>query len=199
MRGRVLPVVLSLLSAAVIAASAQQKPDTPPQPTFRSGTTVVPVDVRVVDRSGKPIKGLQASDFTITEDGRPQTIVHFSFQELTPQPEAGEDRPLEYRKPLGEAVAPQTKRIFLIVLGRGRQVGPVKGVEAAMRFVKNRVLPQDRVAVLAYNRATDFTTDHAGVTETLNRYWKTHEEIEALLRQRFSGLAAQYGSNEYPP
>ena len=199
MRGRLVPVLLCVLSAAALGASAQQKPDTPPQPTFRSGTTVVPVDVRVVDRSGKPIKGLQASDFTITEDGRPQTIVHFSFQELTPQPEAGEDRPLEYRKPLGEAVAPQTKRIFLIVLGRGRQVGPVKGVEAAMRFVKNRVLPQDRVAVLAYNRATDFTTDHAGVTETLNRYWKTHEEIEALLRQRFSGLAAQYGSNEYPP
>ena len=85
------------------------------------------------------------------------------------------------------------------MLGRGRQVGPVKGVEAAMRFVRERLLPQDQVAVLAYNRATDFTTDHEKVRETLERYWKKHESIEARLSQRFSGLAASYGGHEIPP
>ena len=200
MRGRTVLIVLSVFSVAVLAAD-QQPPaqKQPPAPTFRSGTTLVPVDVRVVDRSGKPIKGLTAADFTITEDGKPQTIVHFSFQELTPEAAAAADAPLEQRKPLGDAIAPQTKRIFLIVLGRGRQVGPVKGVEAAMKFVKERVLPQDRVAVLAYNRATDFTTDHAKVLETLERYRKTHESIEAKLRHHFSGLAAQYAKREIPP
>ncbi|MEX1128200.1 MAG: VWA domain-containing protein, partial [Vicinamibacterales bacterium] len=176
--------------------TAQQQ--TQPPPTFRSGTTVVPVDVRVVDRSGKPITDLTPSDFTVLEDGVPQKIVHFSFQALEPAKGAAVDPPLALRKPLGEAVTPQNKRIFLIVLGRGRQVGPVKGVEGAMRFVKQRLLPQDQVSVLAYNRSTDFTTDHTKVIETLDRYWKKHQSIEAKLKHHFSGLAAVYGGSDIP-
>jgi VWFA-related protein len=181
----------------VAALAAQQQ--TQPPPTFRSGTTVVPIDVRVVDRrTGKPITDLTPSDFTILEDGAPQKIVHFSFQTLTPVTGSTVDPPLALRKPLGDAVTPQNRRIFLIVLGRGRQVGPVKGVEGAMRFIKQRLLPQDQVAVLAYNRSTDFTTDHTKVIDTLDRYWKKHESIESKLRQRFSGLAAAYGGSDIP-
>ncbi|MEX2662105.1 MAG: VWA domain-containing protein [Vicinamibacterales bacterium] len=187
-------VVLCVLCAAALTAQQQ----TQPPPTFRSGTTVVPVDVRVVDRSGKPITDLTPSDFTVLEDGVPQKIVHFSFQALEPAKGAAVDPPLALRKPLGEAVTPQNKRIFLIVLGRGRQVGPVKGVEGAMRFVKQRLLPQDQVSVLAYNRSTDFTTDHTKVIETLDRYWKKHQLIEAKLKQHFSGLAAVYGGTDIP-
>ena len=187
-------LVLGVLPVAALAAQQQIQPP----PTFRSGTTVVPVDVRVVDRSGKPITDLTPSDFTVLEDGVPQKIVHFSFQALEPAKGAAVDPPLALRQPLGEVVTPQNRRIFLIVLGRGRQVGPVKGVEGAMRFIKQRLLPQDQVAVLAYNRSTDFTTDHTKVIETLDRYWKKHESIEAKLRQRFSGLAAAYGSNDIP-
>ena len=193
-------IVVGLLASAV----AQQPPaqQSPPQqpPAFKSRVSVVPVDVRVVDRNGKPITGLTAADFTVTEDGAPQKIVHFSFQELSAATSAVTDTPpLDFRKPLGETVAPQTKRIFLIVLGRGRQVGPVKGVEAARKFIKERLLPQDQVAVLAYNRATDFTTDHKRLDETLERYWKKHEWIEARLFQHFSGLAAAHADpNDIP-
>ena len=113
-----------VLTAAV--AAQQQSPPAPqdPQQTFRSRVTVVPVDVRVVDRAGKPITDLKQEDFTIIEDGVPQKIVHFSFQVLTPG--AFADTPPDFRKPLGETVAPQNKRIFLLVLGTGRQVGPVR-------------------------------------------------------------------------
>jgi VWFA-related protein len=195
MVGRCLQALLLVLPVAALAAQQQ----TQPPPTFRSGTTVVPVDVRVVDRrSGKPITDLTPSDFTVLEDGVPQKIVHFSFQTLEPVIGAAVDSPLAYRKPLGEAVTPQNKRIFLVLLGRGRQVGPVKGVEGAMRFIKQRLLPQDQVAVLAYNRSTDFTTDHAKVIETLDRYWKKHQSIEAKLTHHFSGLAAVYGGSDIP-
>jgi VWFA-related protein len=184
---------LVLVAASVAAVAAQQPPS-----TFRAGVTLIPVDVRVVDRSGKPITGLTASDFTILEDGVPQEIVHFSFQELRAASGGGAPAPsLGIRKPLGDTVTAQDKRVFLIVLGRGRQVGPVKGVEAARRFINERLLPQDEVAVLAYNRSTNFTTDHRKVTETIDRYWKKHESIEARLRQHFSGLAAVY-SREIP-
>ena len=189
---RLLAIVLSVLPAAVLVA--QQ----PTPPTFRSGTTLVPVDVRVVDRNGKPITDLKASDFTLLEDGVPQQIVHWSFQALEPVGGPAVAPQLAARKPLGDTVTPQNKRIFLIVLGSGRQVGPVKGVEAATRFIKERLLPQDQVAVLAYNRSTDFTTDHGKAIEILDRYWKKHEWIEARLRHHFSGLTAVYGGTEIP-
>src|ERR671913_167058 len=153
MRVRSISVVGVIAVLGIATLTGQQQP---PQ-TFRSQVTVVPVDVRVLDRQGKPITDLKQEDFTIIEDGAPQKIVHFSFQTLTAIAGANPEAPLEFRKPLGETLAPQNRRIFLLVLGTGRQVGPVKGVEAAMKFVKERLLPQDQVAILAYNRATDFT------------------------------------------
>ncbi|MBA2305052.1 MAG: VWA domain-containing protein [Acidobacteria bacterium] len=199
-RSHVVASTLALLFLAPPAAA--QQPTPPPQspaaqwPTFKSRVTVVPVDVRVVDRNGNPVKDLKQEDFTILEDGAPQRIVQFSFQELSPASTPGRE-PLAFRKPLGETVAPQSRRIFLIVLGRGRQTGPVKAVQAAKTFISTRLLPQDQVAVLAYNRATDFTADHARVIDTIERYWQKHEGIEAKLQQRFSGLAAQYGGGRY--
>lgn len=201
MRVREIPALgLCILAlAAALAAQQQQPPPAQPSPqTFKSRVTVVPVDIRVVDRNGRPITDLKQEDFTITEDGVPQKIVHFSFQALTPMTGAAADAPLDFRKPLGETLSPQNKRIFLVVLGSGRQVGPVKAVEAAMKFVKERLLPQDQVALLAYNRSTDFTADHKKVIETLQRYKDKHEWIEARLLHRFSGLAALYGSREIP-
>ena len=192
-RTRVAVLVSFLFSAAALTAQQAAQP-----PAFKSRVTVVPVDVRVIDRTGKPITGLTAEDFTITEDGVPQSIVHFSFQSLEPQKDAAPSSALDFRKPLAETLAPQNKRIFLIVLGRGRQVGPVKGVVAAMRFIREALLPQDQVALLAYNRSTDFTSDHKRLVETLERYWKQHESIESRLRQHFSGLAAVYASPEIP-
>lgn len=186
--------VIGLVSTAVLAgAQDSQRP-----PTFRSRVTVVPLDVRVLGANGKPIQDLTASDFTVLEDGVPQRVVHFSFQNLEPIPVPAEDAPLELRRPFGETLTSQDKRIFLIVLGRGRQVGPVKGVEASMRFVRERLLPQDQVAVFAFNRATDFTNDHRKVLDTIEHYWKKHEWIESRLRHHFSGLAAVYGSPEIP-
>jgi VWFA-related protein len=198
MRGRRLAAIGLSVALGSILSARQQTQETRQTPTFRTGVTVVPIDVRVVDRSGKPVTDLKQSDFTIVEDGIPQRIVHFFFQTLAPSTDPPGDRPLDLRKPLGETVAPQNKRIFLIVLGRGRQVGPVKGVEAAIRFVKERLLPQDQVAIMAYNRSTDFTTDHKQVVETLDRYWKKHEGIDARLRLHFSGLAAIYSDGQIP-
>jgi VWFA-related protein len=56
------------------------------RPTFRVGTTTVSVDVVVRDQSGNIVRGLTAADFTILEDGRPQKIDAFAFQEIVDQP-----------------------------------------------------------------------------------------------------------------
>ena len=59
-----------------------------------------------------------------------------------------------------------------------------------MRFVRERLLPQDQVAVLAYNRATDFTTSHESIAQVLERFKQVHESIESRLFHVQSGLQA---------
>src|SRR5690242_10603728 len=50
--------------------------------TFSTTANLVVETVSVKDKSGKPIEGLTAKDFTITEDGMPQAIKFFEYQKL---------------------------------------------------------------------------------------------------------------------
>src|SRR4029078_2940517 len=65
---------------ATFAALAVFARATAQQPTFRSGAQLTIVDVTVTDKDGRPIEGLTASDFALTEDGVPQTISMVAFQ-----------------------------------------------------------------------------------------------------------------------
>lgn len=177
------------------------------QGVFRGGITIVPIDVRAFDRNGKPVTDLTAGDFTILEDGVPQTIAHFSTHAFTPdgpviQPpgaDGARSGSAAAAEPASRAITPQTSRVYLIVLGRGRLQIPNKGVDGVLHFVRNRLLPQDRVALLAYNRATGFTTDHASLIPILERYARLHEAIEVKLTLHFSGLAGLYRAPDIPP
>ena len=182
---------VSVTAGQAIPPSAQQTP----RPTFRTGVTIVPVDVRVLDRDGRPVTDLKQADFTVLEDGAPQEIRYFSARGLAPMAVPAETKPAVRTRgssPLQE----QSARIFLIVLGRGRLQYPSKGVDALIHFVRNRLLPQDQVAVLAFNRATDFTTDRARILDVLERYKRRHEDVEATFKHQTSGLAGVYGSLE---
>src|SRR5437867_12468436 len=54
---------------------ADQQPATDPQqPIFRAGINFVRVDAIVTDRSGALVTDLKATDFEITEVGKPQAI-----------------------------------------------------------------------------------------------------------------------------
>jgi hypothetical protein len=52
------------------------------QPTFRSGTKLVIQTVSVKDQDGKPVEGLTARDFVVTEDGEAQTVSFVEYQRL---------------------------------------------------------------------------------------------------------------------
>ncbi len=180
----------------VAAASARQQ-----QPTFTSGVVLVPISVRVISsRTGKAVTDLKAEDFTLLEDGVAQPIRLFEVHPLTPEepPEPGAGSRIRIRRTPFDVV-PQNNRIFLFVLGRGRLQEPSGAVDALIRFVRQKLLPQDRVAVFAYDRATDFTSDHESIARLLERFKRAHYDIDMDVRlQVESGLSALYGSRKLP-
>jgi len=167
-------------------------------PIFRAGTVLVPIDVRVIDRrTGRPVTDLTQNEFIVTESNARQQIRHFSAQGLVPD-ESTQPAPLVRANVAPTTLSPQKRRTFLIVLGRGRLQPVTKAVDGMLYLVKERLLPQDYVAVMAFNRATEFTTDHKRIAAMLERYLKDHEKVEALMAQRFAGLTAAYGGSYIP-
>ncbi|MGA8042091.1 MAG: VWA domain-containing protein [Terracidiphilus sp.] len=98
-----LACLLAALAPACVAAQTQPAPQNqlnqaqnqPPVPTFRVTTSLVFLDVTVLDKKGNPVlTGLTKNDFHITQDKKPQRI--FSFE--APQthvmgPGASDDNP----------------------------------------------------------------------------------------------------------
>src|SRR5688572_22921589 len=92
MATRPFPLIALILALAAGTGrpTAQQRQQLPQQqqppdmPRFESsaGITIVSVDVVVRDSSGNIVRGLTAKDFVVSEDGKPQRIETFSFQEI---------------------------------------------------------------------------------------------------------------------
>jgi VWFA-related protein len=199
-RRRLLSLVLAVAASCAFPVAAQQSPPRVPG-AIRSQVTLVPIDVVVTDNDDRPVTNLTKDDFTILENGVRQTIAHFTLQTMaadTAAPAGSGPSTAQLRKVPTVSLTPQSRRTFVIVLGRGRLQAPSKSVDHLVRFVRQELLPQDLVAVMAWNRATDFTTDHENIARLLERFKKGHEGVESKMALRFSGLAAVYGGKEIP-
>ena len=181
-------------SLALLILLAQGVAGQQPPPTFRGGTVLVPIDVRVLDKAGDAVRDLTRDDFTVLEDGVVQQITQFSATDYT--------APLPRRDDARAAAIDERRlphRTLLIVLGRGRLQGPSRGFDAIESFIRTRLSPRDRLGLVAYDRVTDLTTDHASILRLLRVYRSAHEEIEALLDHWFSGLTAFFTRRDAPP
>ncbi len=67
-------ITAALILATALTIRAQK-------PTFRTAVDLVHFGVTVVDRQGKPVTGLKAEDFRVTENGKPQSLKYFSAGE----------------------------------------------------------------------------------------------------------------------
>lgn len=74
----ILPRLLLSLTALATAAAL------PAQTTFRVDTSLIDTTFTVRDASGQPVHGLTQNDFTVTEDGVPQTIRFFFHDSQLP-------------------------------------------------------------------------------------------------------------------
>jgi VWFA-related protein len=90
-----------------------QSPSAPPAslqraPVFRGGVNIILVDVDVRDKDGSAIKGLKAADFDLREDGKPQEIVTFAFEEITSNASAIETTSMLSKAGSGKGAVPVT-------------------------------------------------------------------------------------------
>jgi VWFA-related protein len=162
-------MAMSALSVALSMAmlAAAQDPQ-PPRATFKSTVDLVPVDVSVVDKNGRPVPDLTAQDFTLSVDGKPRQIASAEFISIAATPEAGPARTAEYSSNAGAAGG---RLIMLVVDSESIGIGRGKtAFDAARRFIGalNRA---DRVALVVLPNVgpqVEFTTNHALVQSLLD-------------------------------
>src|SRR5580692_2732583 len=174
-----LPTLFLIL---LLTASAQQPP-APTAPaatgdaTFSSNTQLVIESVTVKDKSGKPIEGLTAKDFTITEDGAPQAIKFFEYQKLPdtvePLPPQTGDVSVLNKFPHTKITAetPGSTRYRdhrLLALYFDMSALPpgdqLRSLDAARKFIRTQMTSADLVAIMMFNGGAvnvlqDFTDD----------------------------------------
>jgi len=189
-------VAIAVGAALAVAASrallAQQQQAAPPQrpiATFRSSVDLVTVNVVVRDRNGDVVRGLTRDDFTVTEDGRPQSISTFDFEEIATQAMEASAVAIPTvlgsvgRAPAAPVPAAETKPVvdmhgrrliaMLFDLSSMQPEEIQRSVTSARDYIEKRLSPADMVAIATLSTTLqvplDFTGDRDLLLQTLDR------------------------------
>jgi VWFA-related protein len=123
----------------------------------------------VVTKDGKPVTDLTPNDFVITEDGRPQTITHFSY--VSNVPNENPEKPVANSTTNASVILPavvrrdETRRTIAIVVDDlGISLESILSVKQQLRkFIDEHVQPNDLVAIIRtggeVGALQQFTTD----------------------------------------
>lgn len=139
-------------SGAAQQNAAQQNPDQQQPTVIRRGINYVSVDVIVTDKDGKPVLDLAQDDFSLSEDGKPQTIDNFSVVKLDAVETMMTSPPRDIRDDADEqreAARPDV-RLFVILLDdyhvqRGNDISVRKPL---IDFLQNQLAASDMVAIM---------------------------------------------------
>jgi VWFA-related protein len=192
-------LVTVTLLVGIAVALVERVPSAQQRSVFRSGRDVISVDVIVRDKSGAVVRGLTAEDFEIREDGRPQSVVSSTFEEITDRPLAAVESAALLQgveaKLAGEtgnapanadaagaaALVPMTSdvlagRRLITLLFDVSSMQPEdvqRAVDSATKYVDEKMTAADLVAVATVGSTltvlTDFTGDRTMVTTALGK------------------------------
>jgi VWFA-related protein len=180
----VVVVVLYSLCAAAQQVGQNVTPAVSGAATFTAGTQLVVETVIVTDKQGRRVEGLTAKDFTITEDGVPQTIRYFEYQKLpdtpaaAPAPRSAPERIRIYEKlgrmkisPEAPGLARYKDRRLLALYFDMTAMQPadqLRALAAAQTFIRIRMSSADLLAILRYaGGAVDVLQDFTGDRDRL--------------------------------
>jgi VWFA-related protein len=154
------------LTAAALTLSLSNHAQSPSAPTLQVYSRETVVDITVTDAHGNPVHGLTQSDFTIKEDGKPQSIRSFHEYATHPTPPPPKLPPNVYTNLQPPASGPAF--IFLLdfvssapIHGLGHPYGPedMSLASAAQRLVKQEAIKYlatmptgTRIAVLGMSK-----------------------------------------------
>jgi len=142
-------------------------------PKFRTGIDAVTLNVSVVDKDGRPVRGLAREDFSVLEDGKPQRIVSFSEEQIVRDWAPG---PV-WRKQFSPDVATNggsSQRLVVVLMDYRIVTSPraVKKMQEIAHGVISRLGPEDLAAVVWSQRSDDsqgFTNDQAKLHAAIDR------------------------------
>ncbi len=199
-------------------AAAQTGQNTTPdaaKPTFQSTTQLVIETVVVKDKSGKPVTGLTAKDFVLTEDGVPQEIKFFEFQKLdetpiaTPVPESLHVPALP--RLARSQIAPEApgdvryrdRRLLALYFDLTAMPPPdqVRAFNAAKKFVRTQMTPADLMAVMVFMSGSvqvlqDFTADRSKLLATIETLLVGEDENAPVDTTSAPDTGAAFGQND---
>ncbi len=142
--------VICSMPAVAWRAAQQDKPEVP---TFRSGTTLVEVDVIVKDGAGRFVPDMTAMDFELFEDGVRQSIdTFYEVNGSVPPTAAGAPTPATPARSLGTSVPRETiRRVFVLMFDEEHMAvgGLVKAKQAAASFLSTEFQEGDIGGVVA--------------------------------------------------
>jgi VWFA-related protein len=118
--GRRLSVFLGAwLCLATSLVAGQQPAPQAQQPLFRAGVDLVTVDVRAVDKDGKPVPGLTKDDFVVSLDGQPRPVMVLDYQVFGRTTAGGPSTApadVASNQPAAAATASRGGRVLLLVI-----------------------------------------------------------------------------------
>ena len=191
-----MPRLAHLCALGLLACAALSQAQAPPAPQqtagtvkFESVTQMVVEVVTVTDKSGKPIEGLTAKDFAVTENGVPQTIRICEFQKLPDTPPAPLAPPAVADSSIDQAqtapparIAPETpgevryrdRRLLVLYfdLSAMPPQDQLRAFSSALKFIRTQMSGPDLMAIMQYSGGAvkilqDFTDDRDQLQKTI--------------------------------
>ena len=172
---------LILVPALAAAQTAQPSPNQPPSTAIRIDVNLVQLDAVVTDSHNRRVTDLQASDFEVLQDGKPQTVTNLSY--LSAKAQTSAPARSIAAKPAKSDVPPPPpvvqpadvrRTLAFVVDDQGLAADNVNPVREAMRrFVDNDMRSDDLVAIVrtgaGMGALQQFTTDKHLLHEALDR------------------------------
>ncbi len=181
--------IVALLMIGMIAGvpiTAQQQESPAGTFTLKVQSDIVLTNVVVRDKkTGEVVKGLKASDFTVLENGKPQTIASFDYQNVNEAAVLHEKTTVTGKATIAELLnndfasnPAELKDHRLIVmffdLSSMQPEDTDRAVEAAQDYVNKKMQPADLVALVSMatglSMDQDFTSDKAALLKGLGKY-----------------------------